>query len=357
MLYAVIMAGGSGTRFWPESRRKRPKQLLRISGDKSMIRLTVERILPAIPYERVMVVTGVAHAQEIRRELPELLEEMLVEEPLGRNTAPCIALAAHKLIKNDPDAIMAVLPADHLIGREDEFLGALSAGAELAASGDFLITYGIVPNRPETGFGYIRLGRVCADMGTAKAYEAAGFVEKPDHATALDYVASGQYLWNGGMFVWQARAVLKAIENHAPDLSRAVAAIAEHLNTSEESAAVRRVYQGLQSESIDKAVMEKAGNVLCLPLDADWNDVGSWAALSDVWPPDKEGNCSQGEVVFLDSRECVVSSPHKVTALIGAEDLIVVDTPDALMICRRDQAQDVRRLRELLKERGYDHLL
>ncbi|MEW6532674.1 MAG: mannose-1-phosphate guanylyltransferase [Thermodesulfobacteriota bacterium] len=357
MIYALIMAGGSGTRFWPESRKNRPKQLLNIAGPKSMIRFTVERILPEIPFERIMVITGASHVDEIRSELPELSPEMIVAEPWGRNTAACIALAAFKLQKADPDAVMVVLPADHTIGKEAAFLAALRRGAEALSRGEYLLTFGVVPSRPETGYGYIRLGKVAFSVGPDKVHQVDAFVEKPDLETAHQYVASGDYLWNSGMFVWKVSDIARAIDRHLPRLSTAIKSIASALNTPEETEALRRVYQSLESISIDYGVMERADNVVCIPIDVDWNDVGSWAAVVDLWPSDKTGNVTRGQTLFVDSKNCVVSSNHRLATLIGVEDLIVVDTPDALMICHKDRAQDVRRLQEILAEQGYEDLL
>lgn len=357
MVYAVIMAGGSGTRFWPASRRQKPKQLLAVSGARTMIRATVERILPVIPFSRIMTVTAAAHADEIKGELPELAPGMVVVEPQGRNTAPCVALAAYKLAGMDPDAVMAVLPADHLISKEEEFCNALRSALDVAADGEHLVTFGVVPDRPETGYGYIALGDQAYEIGSRPVYRVRGFREKPDPATAQRYVESGQYLWNSGMFVWKAKAIIEAIQTHAPRLSRAMERIAGALNTPAEAEAIEVVYDGVDPISIDYAVMEHARNILCIPIDVEWNDVGSWASLVDVWERDACGNVADGEAVLIECSGCVISTPQKMTALIGVDDLIVVDTPDALMICRKDKAQEVRKLQELLKKRGYDHLL
>jgi len=357
MIHAVIMAGGSGTRFWPQSRRTRPKQLLHITGENTMIRATVERILPEAPFQRIMVVTRTLHADEIRNQLPELQPEMVVEEPVGRNTAPCIALAAYKIRKKDPDAVMAVLPADHRIGKEKEFLLSLRTAAEAAAAGDYLVTFGIIPHRAETGYGYIKLGPVEMELRGTRVHRVEEFAEKPDAATAEVYLRSGCYMWNSGMFVWKVSSIIKAIQCHLPDIARALEDILPVLNTPDEPEALKEAYENMQSISVDYGILEQARNVLCIAADLAWNDVGSWSSLTEVWDPDKEGNSIQGEALLLDSRNCIVSSPHKLVTLLGVEDLVVVDTPDAIMVCRRDKAQDVKILREELKKRGYDHLL
>ncbi|HMK36509.1 MAG TPA: mannose-1-phosphate guanylyltransferase [Desulfomonilaceae bacterium] len=357
MIHGVIMAGGSGTRFWPESRKNRPKQLLNIMGDQTMIRCTIRRILPEIPIERITVVTCASHADEMATQLPELNKEMIVIEPEGRNTAPCIALAAYKLHKRDPDGIMAVMPADHVIGKEEEFRQALRIAVQAACQGDHLVTFGVIPHRPETGYGYIKMGPAHLYVGTATLFKVDRFVEKPDLITAEQYVASRTYLWNSGMFVWQITSIIQAFEKYLPAIGTEMKRISPALNTPDESAAIAEAYGRMGAVSIDHGIMEKADNVLTLPVNVEWNDVGCWASLEDVWKQDECGNATKGRVMFVDGKRCVVSSPGKLTAVVGVEDLIIVDTPDALMVCRKDRAQDVRRLQELLKKQGFEHLL
>lgn len=357
MLYGVIMAGGSGTRFWPQSRIKKPKQLLKIAGDRTMIRATIERVLPEIACERIMVVTGVSYADEIRAEIPELHKDMVVAEPLGRNTAPCIALAAYRIAKEDPNAVMAVLPADHLVAKEEEFRKSFRIAVEAASASDYLVTFGIVPNRPETGYGYIELGPEAMKIEDTSVFQVKAFVEKPDKLRAAQYLASGNYLWNSGMFIWKVSSIIQAFEMYCPSLNQIMKAIGPDLNTPRESEAIREAYECVESISIDHAIMEKAANVLVLPIDVDWNDVGSWASLHDVWDKDHNLNAVKGAFLALDAAGCVVSSPHKLTTLIGVDDLVVVDTPDALLVCRKDRAQDVKNLQEALKRIGYGKLL
>lgn len=357
MIYAVIMAGGSGTRFWPASRRAKPKQLLAISGDRTMIRATVERMVPEIPFHRTMVVTGRDHAAEIVSQVPELVKEMIVIEPRGKNTAPCVALAAYKLLKTDPDAVMVVLPADHLILDEAGFLDALRAAVEVASRGPHLVTFGVVPNRPETGYGYIKLGPKQLDAQSHDVFMVERFVEKPDVATAATYLASGQYLWNSGMFVWRAETIVKAFQELLPSVNDPIQKIVPSLNTPDEVEAVAAAYGEVESISIDYGILEKADSVLTMPIDVGWDDVGSWASLEKVWGCDEDGNAVNGDVLIVEAKGCIVSSPGKVTTLLGVDELVVVDTPDALMICRKDRAQDVRKIHELLKERGYGKLL
>ncbi len=357
MLHCVIMAGGSGTRFWPQSRKHQPKQLLNIVGEKTMIRATVERVLPLIPFDRMLVVTGGSHEEKIRAQLPEIDSNSVVAEPIGRNTAPCIALAAYKLRKIDPEGVMAALPADHLIGQEREFIKALQSAYNMALETQSLITFGVIPDRPETGYGYIQRGEVVAENDGFQAYKALRFVEKPDLKTAQSYLAKGDYLWNSGMFVWKISTIIEAFERYLPALSRAMENVAPALNTDAEAEAVNQLYEELPDISIDYGILERSEHVLVIPIDVGWNDVGSWTSLQNVWNTDEDGNAVKGQTLSLRSSGCVVSSPQKLTALVGVQDLIIVDTPDAILVCRKDSAQDIKQLQILLRERGYQGLL
>ncbi|MGC8603612.1 MAG: mannose-1-phosphate guanylyltransferase [Desulfomonilaceae bacterium] len=356
-LYSVIMAGGSGVRFWPQSRRHRPKQLLKIVGEKTMIRATVDRISPITPYERIIVVTGAHHSENIRMQIPEIPVNSIVTEPVSRNTAPCVALAAYRIAKMDPSAVMLVLPSDHLITKEDEFRSVLEAASRLAEDTQDLLTFGIVPDRPETGYGYIHVGDKITEFNGLKAHRVVRFVEKPDIKTAQSYLKLGTYLWNSGMFIWTVSSIIKAIERYLPVVAKTMEKLFPVLNTQEEEAALTDAYEDLPDISIDYGIMERADNVLVAPIDVGWNDVGSWTSLQDVWNTDEEGNAVKGKILSLNAKGCVVSSPQKLTALVGVEDIIVVDTPDAILVCRKDRAQDIKQLQELLKKHGYQGLL
>jgi len=357
MLYALLMAGGSGTRFWPESRATRPKQLLNIVDDSTMIQATVRRIASVIQHERIMVVCGPSHRQEISRQLPSIPEHMIVAEPKALNTAPCIALGACKLLKQDPEAIMAVLPADHTIGKVGRYLDLLVTAHTIAAKGEALLTFGIVPELPETGYGYIECGELIQEADSQPVYRVNRFIEKPDLRRAMDYLAQGNYLWNSGMFVWKASAIMEAFKIYLPSIASAADKLMGALDEHHEEEAVQQAYEEMESVSIDYGILEKAENVVVMPADIQWNDVGSWNALERVWEKDPDGNAFRGKVLSLQSRDCIVHSSHKLTALIGVEDLIVVDTPDALMVCRKDRAQDVKILHDILKDHGHESLL
>ncbi|MCL5125496.1 MAG: mannose-1-phosphate guanylyltransferase, partial [Deltaproteobacteria bacterium] len=335
----------------------RPKQLLKIVGEKTMIRATIDRVSPVTPYDRIMVVTGARHAEKIRVQIPEIPNDFIVTEPVGRNTAPCVALAAYRLAKIDPDAVMLVLPADHLITKEDEFRAVLEAATELAANTEDLLTFGIVPDRPETGYGYIHVGDKVTEFNGLTAHRVERFVEKPDIKTAQSYLKLGNYLWNSGMFIWKVSTIIKAIERYLPVIAKAMEKLHPVFNTPDEDASLAEVYEDLPDISIDYGVLERADNVLVVPIDVGWNDVGSWTSLQDVWNTDEEGNAVKGKILTLNAKGCVVSSPQKLTALVGVEDIIVVDTPDAILVCRKDRAQDIKQLQELLKKHGYQGLL
>lgn len=352
-MYAVIMAGGQGTRFWPRSRRKRPKQLLDIVGSESMIRQTVDRLLPFIKSEDVYVVTGMGHVEELVGHIPNVPVENIIAEPIGRNTAPCIGLAAMSLNRIDPEGVMAVLPADHVILDKVGFLETLRFAGEIAKSGDFIITLGMTPDRPETGYGYIKKGSAVGAYGhTPVAHKVEKFVEKPDRETAEEYVKSGEYLWNAGMFVFKVSTILKAIEKYMPELYIGLLRLGPALGTVEQEKALSEIYGGLPSVSIDYGVMEKADNVLVIPSTFGWNDVGSWTAIDDILPRDEHGVVAHAEHISIDTKDCIIYSPKKLVATIGVSNLIVVETEDALLICDKSRAQDVKKVVEILEREG-----
>ena len=354
-LHAVIMAGGKGTRFWPASRAHRPKQILSVAGPDPMIRATVDRILPLAPPERVLVVTGAEHADVLRDLLPDLPPENILVEPLGRNTAPCIGLAALAVHKANPGGVMLVLPADHAIGKADEFRRLARIGADLAARRDVLVTLGITPTRPETGYGYIEAGPPLSPPDEA-ARPVLRFHEKPDLSRAREYLERGGFFWNSGMFIWRAGLILDWMEKLLPELARGLNTLAAGIGRPGFKDDIARIYPDLPSVSIDYGVMEQADNVVVLPADIEWNDVGSWTSAAEHWPQ-VHGNAIKGEILALDSQGCIVYGPEKLVALLGVEDLVVVDTRDALLICPKERAQDVRLIVRELEERGRKDLL
>jgi mannose-1-phosphate guanylyltransferase len=355
-VYAVIMAGGSGTRFWPRSRAAWPKQFLVIGhGDDSLLQRTVARIEALIPPERVFVVTNERHVEATRKQLPRVPADQILGEPAGRNTAPCVAWGPAHVRRRDPDAIIAVLPADPHIGDEARYLDVLRAAIN-AASGDALVTIGITPDRPETGYGYIELGD--AISGTTRT--AKRFVEKPDRATAESYVASGRFLWNSGMFFFRVDAINRAIAQHLPVLTDAMKRYDAAATLGREAELVAQTYASLPSISFDHGVMEKADKILVVPGEFGWDDVGHWASAWELADKDARGNAAPESSVVIDSDNCYVQSDlgktadGRIIALVGVRDLIVVDTQDALLVIPRERAQDVRDVIAELKRRKQD---
>jgi len=356
-MYAVIMAGGKGTRFWPLSREKRPKHLLNITGEKSIIQYTVDRVTPLVGNDNILIVTGASHSDEIREQLPQLPDENILIEPVGRNTAPCIGLAAIHIRKRNPDAVMFVLPSDHLIADTKSFLDSLTTAREMAKRGDCLVTIGINPKWPETGYGYMERGRLVDTIEKTSIYEVESFREKPDSATAEAFLRDGGFFWNSGMFIWKASTILNAIKRLLPDLYEGLLTIEDSLGTKHEEEILSEVYRDIKPVSIDYGVMEKAPGVSMIEGDFGWNDIGSWDALWDVLDKDEGGNATRGNTISFDTSNSLIYSPKKMVALIGVEDLIVVETEDSLLICRRGSSQDVRRVVKRLEEKGMKEYL
>jgi mannose-1-phosphate guanylyltransferase len=356
-MYAVIMAGGKGTRFWPLSREKKPKHLLSITGEKSIIKYTVERVIPLVPIDNIMIVTGESHADEIKKELGNLPEENILIEPTGRNTAPCIGLAALHIRKKNPDAVMIVLPSDHLIGDENTFISVLSDAADIAKRGDHLVTVGIQPTKPETGYGYIERGNAFDTTENSTIYDVRSFREKPDFATAETFFKDGGFYWNSGMFIWKVSTLLESIEKFLPDLYKDLLTIEKSLGTDRESEVVAQVYGNIDSISIDYGIMEKAKNVLMIPGDFAWSDVGSWDVLWEVLEKDENGNVVKGTVLSIDTADSLVFGSDKLITLVGVKDLIVVETGDTLLICDKNASQDVKKLVEKLEKENMKEYL
>ncbi len=359
MNHVVILAGGSGTRVWPASRRSRPKQLLPLGAraDESLLGATVRRLLPLVPAERLWIVTAADQAAAVRTDVPALAEDHVIAEPAARNTAGAIGLATVRVMGGDPEAILGVVPADHHIGDEAGYRQVLARALAAAERHDSIVTVGVRPSHPETGFGYLEVGDD-VEPGVARV---ARFVEKPDRARAETYVASGRYLWNAGMFFFQARRMLDAIARHLPETAAALGPIAGALARGGVEAAetvARDLYVHVPRVSVDFGVMEKEPGVLTVPGDFGWNDVGSWAALADYREADAEGNVAAAELVTHDARGNVVfADPGTVVALLGVDDLVVVRSGNAVLVTRRDRAQDVREIVRLLEQGKRDDYL
>jgi len=351
-MYAAILAGGVGTRLWPRSREGMPKQMLDLVTDRTMLQETVHRIVPVIPPENIYVVTGKAYAPIAREQLPELPPENVIVEPAGRSTAPCVGLAALHIWRRDPEAVMASLHADHVIRDAEGFRRALLAAGQVAED-DVLVTLGIQPTGPATGFGYIHRGEQVSTVDGLPVFQVRRFVEKPPLPKAREYVESGEYYWNSGIFIWRASTILAAMESLMPDLHGQLMQIEAALGTPREWEVLEEVWEGVQSVSIDVGVMERAREVLVLPLDVGWSDVGDWAALADILPRDEDGNAVvRAEHVGLDTTGSLIYGSGRLIATLGLENMIVVDTGDVVLVCPRDRTQDVRRLVEKLKEQA-----
>ncbi len=360
-IYPVVMAGGSGTRFWPLSRKSRPKQFLALAGDAPLLAATVERLPPLARGRDTYVVCGPAHAAAARRMLPSLPAANFIVEPCARNTAPCVGLAALHGAARDPRGVIAMLPADHHSAKPKAFRDALGAAAALASQGA-IATIGIHPSRPETGYGYLKVGSRLAARGRAKgsgpAHKVERFVEKPDVVTAARYLADGGYLWNSGIFVFRADVILDEIGRAMPVLGEQLDVIGQSLGTPAYPRTLKRVFPDCPSISIDYGVMEKSKRIAVVPAEFGWSDVGSFAALPDVRPTDHLGNVADGDALVIDGRnDVVVAAGGRPVAVVGIDDVVVVDAGDAVLVCRRERAQDVRKAVEELARRGRDEVL
>ena len=341
--YCVIMAGGRGERFWPLSTELVPKPFLKLVGDKTMIQLTVERALRIVPRERIFIILGRAHIEIAKKQLEDLPDENFIVEPEGKDTAPCIGFAAVSLLKIDSKAIMVTLPADHYIPDMDGFAKVISHGVKIARIGDYLITVGINPIRPETGYGYINAYERFGVSGDVECYRVNRFVEKPDFSIAIQYIEEGNYYWNSGMFIWQTDAVLRGIERHMPDLHDGLSRIQDAL-VSNDREAIGAIYKNLARRSIDYGLMEKADNVLMIPSYFRWDDIGTWASLLRVLEVDEHGNYIKGDAICFDTRNCVIYGDDLVVGTIGVSHLVIVASKDGILICGVDRAQEVRKI-------------
>ncbi|MCF7800993.1 MAG: NTP transferase domain-containing protein [Candidatus Marinimicrobia bacterium] len=353
--YAVIMAGGVGKRFWPQSRKKHPKQLLNITDEQSMLRLTVERLKHLTDIGRILIVTNSEQEEGIREEIPELPEENIIIEPAGKNTAPAIGLAAVYVHNRDKNAVMGVFPADHLVGDTEKFVNYLHEGIAVAQETYGLITFGVVPTRPATGYGYIQFSD--ANHQVKSAFPVKTFAEKPNPETARAFLKSGDFLWNSGMFVWTTPAILDAIEKYIPELYDSLKNIREAMGNKAFESVLTIEWATLRSESVDYGIMEKADNVWVVKVDYPWNDVGSWDAVYEISRKDDNGNVVQGDVLMRDSSNNLVLTGNRAVSLVGIDGLIVIDTPDALMIVRRGDSEDVKHVVDELDRQNREELL
>lgn len=373
MLYAIVMAGGSGTRLWPESRRKFPKQLMSLDGKRSFLQSTVDRLIPAVELENVGVVTGPVLAEAVRRQLPELSKDGVIVEPCARNTAGCIALAALWCLNRDPEAVMVLLPSDHLIQPASEFQKTLNRAHEIVCqTPEKLVTLGIEPTYPAESFGYVECGERFQSPGEAAeveipAFQVAQFREKPKKSAAEEYLAAGNFYWNAGIFIWKAKTILENLRRYAPGVSEPIERIREVLGTDSFQAVLEEEFPKLENISIDYAVMEpasQAGDVLILPAPFSWDDVGSWRAMERHFPKDEAKNTIASPAgisppVLVETSNCTIRNldASKTVACYGVNDLAVIVTPDVVLVFDRNREESVRKVAQKLKEMNCEELL
>jgi mannose-1-phosphate guanylyltransferase len=342
---SLIMAGGKGERFWPKSRTHLPKQFLNISGNKSMIQQAVARLERIMDIQQVFVITNELYAELIRVQIPHLPEENIIIEPLGKNTAPCVGLAAIQIEKRYPGSTMIVLPSDHIIKDEGEFVRILNTAAEVASKDQNIVTLGITPLYPETGYGYIESSGQIVQTGGVEVHGVSRFVEKPDSKTAEKYLEAGNFYWNSGIFVWKTTTILCKFKEYMPEVYTILQSIQDALGTPFQEQVIKTEFTKMPDESIDYGIMEKADHIYVIPCKLGWDDVGSWTALDRINERDENGNVIVGNTLNVDTKRCIIeSNSGKLIATLGIEDLIVVDTEDVTLICTKDKAQEVKRL-------------
>ncbi len=341
--YAVILAGGKGERFWPLSRKDHPKQLLAIGTKKTLIEESVRGISSLIPSENIFIVTNQNLKRKIEGLLPEIPHENIVGEPVGRNTAPAIGLGTILIQSKNRNAVIVVLTADHIIKEEKKFLKVIKKGTEVAQKQEYIVTIGIKPTRPETAYGYIKPSEKILEESNVEIFKVDKFVEKPDIEKAKECTKKG-YLWNSGMFIFKASTMINAISKHMPSLYEGLMKIRESLATNREEQVLREVYENIKAESIDYGVMEKTEKVYVIKGNFKWSDMGSWSALGDIYPKDGRGNVKMGKTIEIDTKNSILVGENRLIATVGVEDIIVVETDDAVLVCHKDKAQKVKDL-------------
>lgn len=354
--YAVILAGGGGTRLWPKSRQKTPKHLLKLFGKDTILQLTYQRIRLIFEPQKIFIITHKNHLEEAKIQLPEMLEDRWIVESEAKNTALAIAMAAAHVAKEDPEAVILNVHSDQVIKSEDKFCQAAAEAIRVAAETDNIVTIAIKPTFAHTGLGYIRIGN---QLEGTKAFKALGFKEKPDLSTAQAFLASGQYLWNSGMYSWSVKNLFASFAQHAPELKQAIDQAMEVIGTDQEQQVINKIYEQAENLAIDVAVSEKATNLVVVPGDFDWSDVGDWKVMYDTGQKDNSGNVVSNPANFIqiDTKDSLIENNGRLVVTIGLKDVIVVDTDDALLVCHKDRSQDVKKIVEQLKEDKKDQLL
>lgn len=354
---AVIMAGGKGERFWPKSRTNLPKQFLNISGNKSMIQQTIARLEKLIDISQIFIVTNELYAELMHVQLPTLPLENIIIEPIGRNTAPCVGLASLIIEEKFPNSTMVVLPSDHIIENEEGFIKILQTAVEVSQDDSSMVTLGIKPTYPETGYGYIESTNEMEMINDLEVYKVNKFVEKPDLNTAQGYLATESFFWNSGIFIWKTSVIRKYIQELMPDMHDILETMKKAFETSNRNDVIRAEFPKMPDQSIDYGIMEKVDNIYVIPCIFGWDDVGSWTALDRINERDENGNVIKGNILNLDTKRCIIESNGKLIATLGIEDLIIVDTEDVTLICTKEKAQEVKLLLKELRMQKLDKYL
>lgn len=357
-LYTLIMAGGSGTRFWPRSKTKKPKQYLNIFGEESLLQETIHRLATFTKEENIYIVSSATQAEVLEKQTPMLPKENLIYEPIGRNTLPCIGLAAMYAERENPDGVMVVSPSDHLINNTELFKDTVLAAAKIAEERDGIVTLGITPTFPATGYGYVKTADDITGNEKIKQFKVERFVEKPDEATATNYLKEGGFYWNSGLFVFKVSVFLKAVEEFAPALYADLSKIQADLGNPSYPQTLDTIYRAVESISVDYGIMEHAKNIYLVEGNFDWNDLGSWESVYQTDKKDENGNASSGEAMFLDTKNSYVyAEENNVVAVVGMEDVIVVKDGNTTLVCKRENAEDIKKIVEQLKAQNKDHYL
>lgn len=352
-MYAAIIAGGSGTRLWPKSRQDKPKQFQNLYSEDTLLQDTVRRLEPLIPRENIFIIANQSHESVIKEQLPWLPEGNFVGEPMGKDTAPAVGTIATIIHHRDPNAIILVSPADHVILKEKAFRRLLEVGDEVASEGANVITIGIKPTAPETGYGYIQMSENHQHRDDIEVHEVISFKEKPDIKTAEDYVSSWNYVWNSGMFIWSAKTVLDLFKDHAPDIHKLLMRYDSAIGTPDEGKVFEQIYDAFPRISVDYAILEHAKSIFVIPASIGWSDLGSWPSLREVKEADENGNVVIGEHIGLDTHSCLIHGEQgRLIATVGLDNIIVVDAGDAVLVLPASRAQDIKHLLEELKKEG-----
>jgi mannose-1-phosphate guanylyltransferase len=356
-MYAAIIAGGSGTRLWPKSRQEKPKQFQALYSEQTLLQETVKRLEPMVPRENIYVIANRSHEATVREQLEWLGPDNYVGEPVGKDTAPAVGVISTIIHHKDPDAVILITPSDHVIVKENLFRHLLVVAEHVAAEGPNVVTIGIKPTSPETGYGYIQMSEKHRTIDEVDVHEVVSFKEKPDLPTAQEYVTSWHYVWNSGMFIWSAKTVLDLFRQHAPDIHKLLTRYDAAIGTPNEARVFEEVYEAVPRVSVDYAIMEHADRVFVIPASIGWSDLGSWASLHDIMKSDEAGNAVAGQHVGVDTYNCLIHSRDRLIATVGLDNMVVVDGGEVILVMPKDRSQDVKRLLEEVKKQAKEHYL